>query len=96
MAVLSEQQVTDLLLGDTDPRELVLFMAQMAGTMDPQEVLQRETILRALEVHATKRMVTETHDLVVETARVVWWTRWAVLAAAAAAVASTVAAVRYR
>jgi hypothetical protein len=48
MAVLSEQQVTDLLLGDTDPRQLVLFMAQMAGTMDPQEVLQRETILTTI------------------------------------------------
>ena len=100
MAVLDEKQVAELLNGDTDPRQLMLFAAQAAGTMDSQERIQREIILRALEVHATKEMVRETRvlvretsALVRETARVVCWTRVAALAATAAAVAASITTV---
>lgn len=103
MAVLDEKQVVDLLLGDTDPRQLMLFVAQMAMTMDAQERMQRETILRALEAHATQQMVKETHALVSETnalvhetIRVVFWTRLAALAASAASIAAVLALIATR
>lgn len=81
MASLDDENVRDLLFGDTDPRDLALFLAQKSLTMDPVERDQRQTILSALSTHATVQMAEAT-------ARLAAWTRAMALFTALLAVAT--------
>lgn len=75
MAALDENQAHDLLFGDTDPREVALFLAQQGLTMDAQERDQRLTVLRVLNIQATREMAVQTGRLAEETKEVARWTR---------------------
>ncbi|KAA0235936.1 MAG: hypothetical protein EDR02_01925 [Actinobacteria bacterium] len=88
---LGEKQVEDLLFGDTDPRQLVLFLAQKGETMSSQARDQRRTILDALNAHAGKRMAVETAELASQTSRLAFWTTVMATATLALAVITAVA-----
>jgi hypothetical protein len=71
---LDDETVTDLLFGDTDPRNLALFLAQQSLTMDPSERDQRITILNALNAHRTAELAVQTATVATHTSRVAFWT----------------------
>lgn len=87
---LDEIQVHDLLFGDTDPREVALFLAQKSLTMDAVERDQRMVVLHALDVHATRELAQRTFQLVSETRRMASWTRAAVFVAGGGSLVASV------
>lgn len=90
---LDEQQVADLLFGDTDVRQLSLFLAQQGLTMDATERDQRQTILQALNAHRTGEMAVQTAKLAAHTATLARWTAVVALSTLVLAVATTVVAI---
>ena len=75
VSALDEQQARDLLFGDTDPRELALFLAQQGLTMEAQERDQRMTILNALNIQSNRALAIQTGELARHTRSVATWTR---------------------
>lgn len=79
---LDDQNVVDLLFGETDPRQLALFLAH-GPEMDPVERDQRLTILNALNAHQTAQLARAT-------ARLATWTTWIAIATFLVAVAALI------
>jgi hypothetical protein len=90
---LDDNQVRDLLFGETDVRELTLFLAQQSLTMDAVERDQRLIILQALNAHRTGELAVQTAKLARETSRIAKWTRIVALATLLLAIATVVLAI---
>lgn len=92
MPPLDEIQVRDLLFGNTDVRELTLFLAQQSLTMDAVERDQRLVILKALNAHRTGELAVQTAELARQTRHVAQWTRLVAMATLIVAVATIIVA----
>lgn len=93
MASLGDKQVEEMLFGDTDPRDVALFLAQQSLTMDPVERDQRTTILTALSIQSNRAVAAATQAMAEATDRMACWTRRAVLVAIISAFATSAIAV---
>jgi hypothetical protein len=86
MGTLDDENVRDLLFGDTDPREVALFLAQQSLSMDAVERDQRLTILTALNIYTTGQMASAS-------ARMAKWTMVLAMATILLAIATPIVAV---
>lgn len=90
MAALDENQVQEMLFGDTDPREVALFLAQQSLTMDPVQRHQRETILNALSIRSNQAMAVATANMAAWTRRAVWTAVVAILVSSAVGITALI------